>query len=1108
MPRLADLALQYNLLTGAIPNFNLPNIISMLINDNGLAGTIPQLYCPLLQNMDISNNSISGTIPGFEMPNLKYINLANNKLSDSVPDFRMTPDLCYLHLYGNQLTGSLPTFDQINKLIVLDISNNSISGSIPRFTFPELELLDLSNNSLDGSIPDLTMPRLLYLKLHNNHLSGSIPRLLMPLVVEMDLKYNNLSGSIPFLSMPSTRLLSLGYNSLSGDIPELSMSQLEYLNLESNLLTGKLSKFNMPKLKYVILSRNKLSGTIPLFESRQLFQLFLDGNDFLGNIPVLPASLKSLNITDNPTLIYPQSVLYQMYASLKGKEWLKKTGWLISENVCSWHGIFCNGECSTVQSELSLCPITRISLVGNNLSGPLASGTWLNGLEDLEELNLENNRLEGSIPELNMPKLRILNLNLNQLQGVIPDFDLPKLTLLNLANNQLTDFSNKLILPSITILDVSYNRIQGTLPSLANLTSLVRLDASFNRLTSISSLNLVNLQTLLLFNNDLIGHLPDLHLPQLSYMDVSNNRLDEPLPEWVDLVNLEHLIFSSNPSLTGPLPKGMDRYSKISSVDIKNTKMHRIDKQLLPSTLRPIGQYQMLNPSDNFQCPILVNGNVSRSNIDISPEYYDFYNCRCQPATFGVRNKCMSCPSSCNCETGWELKGCFPYPSLDNMVTIVPCSNPLACETVLSSDFIMEIASSREEVDSCLKGYEGRVCSKCKNGYGAQGRSCVECESILVYSSFVVGPVVIICFIVYLSRSEPSNSGKLGILIFHTQTLSVIATAMSSTPTVENSISLPFSVSSIQMPSLGCVVGTNNAFTLMAVSFGRLPLLALLGYMAFKMNNGYNRDKVFFVVLNLARCMYYPIALETFGVFSCTLSDKGHELWFLNAWPWIECSPATYEYKNMLVLAIPTFFLFVCGFPLLLWCIIRDNMHNINQSRNAGERESRRTRFGFLYLPFKKEYRFWGLVTTGRLLCFGFVIRIVPYTSLATIFILLLVLLQGSIWLQYSRNPFLSVEENAMELLSLYTIFFSYFLVLISGFVGDSIWMIGFVIALNGMVLVIFLWKIMGGFVMAMRGKGRIRAVMVNSDELSCVPQENHPRSLDVEMKSVAPTDS
>eukprot|EP00002_Diphylleia_rotans_P036254 TRINITY_DN7972_c0_g2_i2.p1 TRINITY_DN7972_c0_g2~~TRINITY_DN7972_c0_g2_i2.p1 ORF type:complete len:1135 (+),score=216.90 TRINITY_DN7972_c0_g2_i2:769-4173(+) len=1104
---LTSMRLQNNMLTGTIASFFLPILVEMILSGNRLTGAIPNFNMPRMERLLMDSNNLSGTIPNLNyMFSLQTMNLSNNQLSGSIPNFEL-PELESVILANNKLSGSLPLLNYAGKLVYLDLANNLLGDSLPNFAFPGLKVLNISSNQITGVIPDLTMPRLLHLRLDRNHISGSIPKLLTPLLVEMKLQQNNLSGTIPDVTMPRMSTLDLSFNRLEGEIPDLTMPLLEHMNLENNNLEGSIPNFNMPRLVSLILSKNRLTGTIPIFESHQLEGLFMDTNNLEGNIPVLPKSVQLLNIDSNPTLVYPRLVMEEIFMETNGNLWKNRTGWLHEENVCSWHGVTCDSGCPEIQSKLSLCPIIRLSLPGNKLSGSLSSKAWLNGLRDLEELNLEDNELKGTMPNLKMPELANLRLSGNQLEGVIPNFELSKLLYLSLADNQFTGFGQLLILPSVTIVDLSSNQLQGTLPILANLTSIVRLDVSFNQLNSISHLSLPNLQTLIISNNKLSGVLPDLDLPRLTYLDLSNNILDQPIPKWNTLVNLEQLIVSSNPNLTGPLPEGMDGFNKISSVDIKGTKMHRRGYRILPKTINPDSQYQMLDPSDNYQCPVLANLNISRSNIEISPDYYDFYNCRCLPEAFGLRKKCISCPSSCICETGLELKGCFPSPSLSNLKTIVPCSNPSACEILLDGDIILETPSSEREVDSCIEGYEDHVCSKCKPGFGAQGRSCVECNSSLVYASFIVGPILIACFITYLFKSEASASGKLGILIFHTQTLSVIATAMSNTPAVERSASIPFSVSSIQLPSLSCAFGTTDALTPIAASFVRLPILALIGILSFKATSGHTRDKVVFVVLNLARCMYYPIALETFGVFGCTLFDEGHDTWFLNAWPWISCDPATDEYNTMLSLAIPVFLVFVCGFPVLLFYIIRENSPVNNQSRGDEERKSRKIRFGFLYLPYQKDYQFWGIVATIRLLLFGLVIRIVPYTSLATIFTLLLVLMQGSIWMQYSRNPYMSPEENIMELLSLYTIFFSYFLVLISGFVGNSSWIIGLVIALNAIVLCFLLFKLLGGFITKFFGKCHKVAVMVGNVESPSVHMEQSSMDVSMEMKSVAPTE-
>eukprot|EP00002_Diphylleia_rotans_P004245 TRINITY_DN1305_c0_g3_i2.p1 TRINITY_DN1305_c0_g3~~TRINITY_DN1305_c0_g3_i2.p1 ORF type:complete len:1807 (-),score=275.30 TRINITY_DN1305_c0_g3_i2:62-5482(-) len=1130
MPRLSKMQLQGNMLTGPIPNFNMRELSILELQDNQLSGTLPNFKLRTLTILDVHKNLLAGTIPNLVTPELVYLDLSNNQITGSMPSWNALAklaalDLSHNRLIGtisniqdlinlrmlnvtqNQISGSIPSFDKLASLAILDLSNNKLQGTLPRLLLQDLTVLHIGNNYLTGSIPDLTLPRLLKFSLCTNKLSGTIPSLIMPFLIEMDLSDNLLSGTIPDFTMPRMKALYLRKNRLTGSIPDFTITQLEYMDISRNSLTGSLPTLKMPHLVQLRLHENNITGTIPGFESNYLREVYLQTNNIYGHIPILPKSVTDFDVSNNTNIVYPRNVLYEMYHMTGGNQWTNQTNWTTDEDVCSWFGVTCNQDCPSVQSKLSLCPITRIDLNNNGLLGSLSSGTWLDSLPDLLELNLASNHLTGTIPNLSMPKIVNIYLNGNKLTGIIPSLSLPKLEYLYLSSNKLTGFEMDIDLPSLTLLDLSENRLSGSLPDINHLDSLVRLDISSNMLTSFSQIRLQNLQTFLAFNNSLSGYMPELFLPQLTYLDLSYNQLNEPLPPWMNILNLEYFIVYSNYNLTGPLPNGMDGYSKISGIDIRGTKMRRNGSRLYPMTIIPSGQYQLLNPSDNYQCPIMANPRLSRSSINIHAEYYDYINCRCQPGTFGMRNKCITCPSGCICETGMEIDGCYTLPSLENVSHIIPCPNPIACKTSISGDIILDVSLSQEYPNSCLDAYEGRVCAKCKQGYGAQGRSCIECDSTSVKVSFVLGPIVIIALIIYLYRSDSQASGKLGILIFHVQTLSVIANAMTNSASVESSMELPFSISSIQIPSVSCVFETTNAITPLMSSFIRLPIIFLLGFLGYKTTQGHTQDKVIFIVLHLVRSMYYPIAVETFGVFSCTIYDEAHDKWYLNAWPWISCDPKTSEYNDMLAISVPTFLVFVCGFPLLLWYIILRATQNSGISEIELVRNSKRVRYGFLYLPYNKEYRYWGIVTTLRLLCFGLVTRIVPYTSSAVIFILLLVLMQGSIWLQYTRNPYLSKEENTMELVSLYMIFFSYFLMLISNVIGQSSWIVGIVIGFNAVVILLFLWKNFGqAFVNFFNAKQKV-AHIVGTTGVSRQVQEQPASSVTIQMKSIPPND-
>lgn len=75
-----------------------------------------------------------------------------------------------------------------------------------------------------------------------------------------------------------------------------------------------------------------------------------------------------------------------MYLNDNGINWLGNSGWLGSENHCTWEGM----TCSNVNR------VTEINLQSNQLSGSFP--TYLINLGQLNSLNMGENSLSGTIP--------------------------------------------------------------------------------------------------------------------------------------------------------------------------------------------------------------------------------------------------------------------------------------------------------------------------------------------------------------------------------------------------------------------------------------------------------------------------------------------------------------------------------------------------------------------------------------------------------------------------------------------------------------------------------------------------------------------------------------
>jgi len=126
----------------------------------------------------------------------------------------------------------------------------------------------------------------------------------------------------------------------------------------------------------------------------------------------------------------------------------------------------------------------------------------------LQELWLDNNLFNGSIPQYLNKGLTTLNLSVNKLSGTIPD-----------------------AIGSISALEqlcLAYNNFSGPIPVvLQNLASLSKLDLSFNDLQGEVPeegifRNLVNLS--IIGNNKLCGGVPQLHLVPCKTDSVKKNR--------------------------------------------------------------------------------------------------------------------------------------------------------------------------------------------------------------------------------------------------------------------------------------------------------------------------------------------------------------------------------------------------------------------------------------------------------------------------------------------------------------------------------------------------------------------------------------------------------
>lgn len=131
-----------------------------------------------------------------------------------------------------------------------------------------------------------------------------------------------------------------------------------------------------------------------------------------------------------------------------------KAAHLIGDYCNFVRGVICNGD-----------ELWMLSWDDMNLSGTIPAS--LNKLQSLRKVYAWQNKLTGSIPDLDMPNLQELRVGGNLLSGGFPALQVPKLWRLDVSDNQLT---GQLPLgvgqssPELRRFDVGGNLMHGRIP--------------------------------------------------------------------------------------------------------------------------------------------------------------------------------------------------------------------------------------------------------------------------------------------------------------------------------------------------------------------------------------------------------------------------------------------------------------------------------------------------------------------------------------------------------------------------------------------------------------------------------------------------------------------
>ncbi|CAL4958208.1 unnamed protein product [Urochloa decumbens] len=549
LSRLHTLRLSHNAFSGPIPT-NLSSCTSLMVMDlrwNKLSGHVPPEFGDKLKRLkflDLQSNNLTGEIPAWlgNLSSLNVLDLSVNHLNGTIPpNLGVLKDLQFLSLAFNNLHGEPPiSLYNLSSLEMLQFQWNMLKGSIPTdigSRFPRLQFLCFWSNQFTGSIPasisNLTSLQLLHLA--QNNLTGYVPSTVGRLqalqyldlynttleandrvgwefitslsncsqLQELDITGNyaftgHLPGSIVNLST-TLRVLGFGGTGIRGSIPSAigNLVGLQKLGFQdssiSEVIPDSISKLG--NLTELYLYNTNLSGQIPpsIGNLSQLTILQADHSILEGPIPASIGKLKnmlSLNLSMNRL---NGSISREIF-----KLPLLSLGFLdLSYNSIS----------GPLPSEVgSLGNLNSLILSGNQLSGQIPES--ISECTMLQELRLENNLFNGSIPQYLNKGLTVLNLSMNELSGTIPDAigNIRYLQQLSLAHNNLSGPIPAVLqkLTSLSKLDLSFNNLQGEVPKEGIFKNLANLSISGN--------------------DKLCGGIPQLHLAPCKTDSVKKNR--------------------------------------------------------------------------------------------------------------------------------------------------------------------------------------------------------------------------------------------------------------------------------------------------------------------------------------------------------------------------------------------------------------------------------------------------------------------------------------------------------------------------------------------------------------------------------------------------------
>ncbi|KAB2086141.1 hypothetical protein ES319_A04G007900v1 [Gossypium barbadense] len=389
------------------------------------------------------------------------------------------------------------TCDHLNAhVIALDLSCSWLYGNFPSnstlFLLPHIQKLNIAYNDFNYSkIPSEfgQFTRLVYLNISETLFAGKVP--------------SQISHSSKLVS------LDLSHNVF-----------FDQLTIDKNTLEGLVH--NLTEVRHLFLDRiimPSINLNVFMNLSSSIKSLSLGGCDLQGKFPSNILHSRNLNLLN---LGYNQNLSLDLLNFNQSSN--------LEHLDLSWMSFT-----KLIDSIDNLYVLKYLDLSHSNLQGSILIS--LGNLLQLTYLDLSWNQLSGEVPLsiLSLTQLQHLRIAENSLKGPIPDEKaaFPNLISLDLSNNLLNGKLPSWLYAASSLMEISLSKsIHGVIEfgMFSNLPNLEYLDLSLNSL-SLSSNNVSQ------FSPFLRG------LKKLKTLDLSNNRIEGKIPQWLQEVTCDSLSY-------------------------------------------------------------------------------------------------------------------------------------------------------------------------------------------------------------------------------------------------------------------------------------------------------------------------------------------------------------------------------------------------------------------------------------------------------------------------------------------------------------------------------------------------------------------------------------